>query len=117
MNINTLSVPDLLSMLVQVVKDHADPSYRGPGQPFTQREIKAEIERRFADLGGGLQLHHWDTDIGHVMALATDANQARSLAMQEISDDDAARPELSQAISGAPVIVTKPKALIAWHNG
>jgi hypothetical protein len=119
-DISTISIPDLLSMLVKEVRSHADPQNRGNGEPFTQREIKSEIERRFDELKAaasapGLHVHYWDTDIGQGLALAPDAATAREKVIATITRDDAVYEEFCAAVSGDPVIVREPIAVFAWH--
>ena len=64
----------------------------------------------------GLSLFYWDTEIGQMMALATDVAQARELIMNTLSKKDLARPELQEAISVEPEVITSPKAIVAYIN-
>ena len=51
-----------------------------------------------------------------MMALATDVAQARELIMNTLSKKDLARPELQEAISVEPEVITSPKAIVAYIN-
>ena len=61
-----------------------------------------------------LKLYYWDTEIGQMLALAVNVDQARQAVMGTLSKDDFARDELRAAIAIEPEIITEPRAIVAY---
>ncbi len=63
-----------------------------------------------------LKCFYWNLSIGQTLAFASDVTDARRQIMATLSKNDAARPELEEALRSEPTILgAERKAVVAWN--